>query len=74
MMIKKVNDITKKESDFKYKVIPHKNGLDCLHCDFEEREKSLKDMIEKGSDNETIPKDGGGKVIFKKSYSGSWQV
>ena len=61
----KVKD-SKSEKDFKYKRFKHSpEDVDCLHCKYNEREKSLKDKIKEMSDNETTKDEKGATHTIK---------
>ena len=55
----KIKDISKKENDFKYKKIKHNvEAIICEHCNYEEREDSLKNIIKEMNDNDTTMSKG----------------
>ena len=50
----KIKDTSKREKDFKYKKFKHDSEAPlCTHCQFKEREQSLKDLLNSRNDNDT---------------------
>lgn len=51
----KITDTLKNEKDFKYKKFKHDpNNLECTHCQYEQREQSLKDNIKDSKDTDKL--------------------